>query len=341
MRTLPVTLITGFLGSGKTTVLNHILQDPAYHDTAVIINEFGEIAIDHLLVEQSIENTIVLQNGCICCTIRGDLVDTLIDLLKKMHAGLIPSFKRVIIETTGLASPAPLLQALVHDPLINKEFTLNRVVTTIDVVNGKLTLQTYPESVAQLAAADIVLLTKSDLATEDAVHTISQQIQAINPTAALRLCPHGQSDPAWLLPSSPKPSDPPRSDTAFLPHSAHDHTTHEHSDHNHSHFLHENAITTFTIREKTPISEHALTQWLHALLSLRSQALLRVKGLVHVKGQARPVVIQAVQHLVHPPTQLPSWPDADQDTRLVFITRALPESAIRASLDILLTREQS
>lgn len=343
---IPVSILTGFLGSGKTTVLNHVLQGQDMADTAVIINEFGEIPIDHLLVEQAIENTVVLQNGCICCTVRGDLVDTLLDLVRRSQQGLLPPFSRVAIETTGLADPTPIIQTLANDRMIAPLFTLHRVVATLDSVNGLSTLADYPEAVQQLTAADCILITKSDLTDADGLAAVQTALQRINPTAQSHLVIQGAITAELIFGSPDSHSHQPHGninhwlgDAAVQAHH-HDHG-HDHAhghDHDHAHNdpnRHNAHVSAFCMRTSEPIAAKALERWLNSLLSLRSKDLLRIKGIVHVAGRPGPVIIQAVQHLLHPPTSLADWPDEDHDTRIVFITRDIAPAAIEASLDLL------
>ena len=340
---IPVTILTGFLGSGKTTVLNHVLRAPDMADTAVIINEFGEIPIDHLLVEQAIENTVVLQNGCICCTVRGDLVDTLLDLVRRSQQGQLPPFSRVAIETTGLADPTPIIQTLANDRMIAPLFTLHRVVATLDAVNGLSTLEDYPEAVQQLTAADCILITKSDLTDAQGLAGVKAALQRINPTAHSQLVIQGETTTDLVFGAPDAHSHQPHGDiNRWLGDKSvhdhhHDHHGHDH-DHDHAHNdpnRHNAHVRAFCMRSAQPIAAKALERWLNSLLSLRSKDLLRIKGIVNVAGRPGPVIIQAVQHLLHPPTSLAHWPDADHDTRMVFITRDIDPAAIEASLDLL------
>jgi G3E family GTPase len=346
MATTPVTVITGFLGSGKTTLLNHLLRDPGMADTAVVINEFGEVAIDHLLVESSIENTMVLQSGCVCCTIRGDLVDTLVELDAKRKRGEIPGFSRVLVETTGLADPVPIVQTLSTDKAITPIFSLKAVVTTVDAVNGLGQLDEMPEPVKQAALADVLLVTKTDLAGGNAVAALRQRLAKVNPAATIRDIVNGRIAPDELF--GFLKADPVASpellgqwlDAEAFEAEGHAHARDHHGhDHGHTHGLdpnrHSERIRAFCIKLDAPIAWGALQRWLQSITSLRGADLLRMKGVVNVEGLPGPVVVQGVQHLLHPPVRMAKWHDDDRQTRIVFITRDIPEAALRASLDVL------
>lgn len=352
MPTTPVTVITGFLGSGKTTLLNHLLRDPGMADTAVVINEFGEVAIDHLLVETSIENTMVLQSGCVCCTIRGDLVDTLVELDAKRQRGEIPGFSRVLVETTGLADPAPIVQTLSTDAYLKPIFALRAVVTTVDAVNGLQQLDELPEPVKQAALADVLLITKADLAGANAIGALRQRLTKVNPAATQREIVNGNIAPDELfgfLKEDPvanpelvaKWLDAEAFEAEGHGRHAHDHDHHHHGDHDHGHTRgldpnrHSDRIRAFCIRLDEPIAWSALQRWLQSITSLRGADLLRMKGVVNVEGLPGPVVVQGVQHLLHPPVRMARWHDDDRQTRIVFITRDIPETALRKSLEVL------
>ena len=335
---IPVTLLTGFLGSGKTTVLNHVLKQPEMAATAVIVNEFGEIGIDHLLVEKASDDVVLLNSGCLCCTVRGDIVDTLLNLFVGRAGGKIPHFTRVVIETTGLADPAPILHTLISDPLIAARYTLDGVVTTVDAVNGAGTLDRQPEAVKQAAVADRLLLTKTDLADPGATAALKVRLAALNPTAPLLSPAQGAVDPALLFnlgfydPQS-KSVDVQRwlRDEAFdAGHQHHDeHDGHDRPDVN----RHDDHIRAFCITRERPISWAALSTWLDALATMRGDDLLRLKAIVALSDRpGEPVVVHGVQHLFHPPVLLPQWPSDDHRTRMVFITRDLPKEAIEQTL---------
>jgi G3E family GTPase len=331
---IPVTLLTGFLGSGKTTVLNHVLKQPGMAATAVIVNEFGEIGLDHLLVEQSSEDVVLLNSGCLCCTVRSDIVDTLTNLFVDRVKGKIPFFGRVVIETTGLADPAPILHTLMTEPIVAARFMLDGVVTTVDAVNGSGTLDRQPEAVKQAAVADRLLLTKTDLAEPTARQAFEMRLGALNPSASLIPVARGAVNPALLFDlgffdPATKSVDVRRwlRDEALEDGHAHEHDGH--LDPN----RHDDRIRAFCITRERPISWAVLSGWLDGLATMRGDDLLRLKAIVAVnENPDGPVVLHGVQHLFHPPVLLPQWPSEDRRTRMVFITRDLPREAIEATL---------
>ncbi len=331
---IPVTLLTGFLGSGKTTVLNHVLRQPGMAGTAVIVNEFGEIGLDHLLVESATDDVVLMSSGCLCCTVRSDIVDTLLNLFTGRAAGRIPDFTRVVIETTGLADPAPILHTLISDPLVAARFTLDGVVATIDAVNGGGTLDRQPEAVKQAAVADRLLLTKTDLAERRGAAALTARLAALNPSATVVPVTGGAVDPALLFnlgfyDPATKSVDVRRwlRDEAFEADHAHEH------EHQLDVNRHDDRIRAFCITRDKPISWSALATWLDALATMRGDDLLRMKAIVALSDRPdEPVVIHGVQHLFHPPVLLPRWPDEDRRTRMVFITRDMPKEAIEKTL---------
>jgi G3E family GTPase len=332
---IPVTLLTGFLGSGKTTVLNHVLKEPGMAATAVIVNEFGEIGLDHLLVERSSEDVVLLNSGCLCCTVRGDIVDTLTNLFVDRVKAKVPYFTRVAIETTGLADPAPILHTLMTDPIVAVRYMLDGVVTTVDAVNGAGTLDKQPEAVKQAAVADRLLLTKSDLAEPAVRQAMEGRLKVLNPSAPIVPVAQGAVDPALLFNIGfydpvTKSADVRRwlRDEAFESRDDHEHE-HLHPDVN----RHDDRIRAFCITRERPISWDALSAWLDTLATMRGDDLLRLKAIVALSDRPdQPVVLHGVQHLFHPPVLLPEWPSEDHRTRMVFITRDLPREAIERTL---------
>ena len=334
---IPVTLLTGFLGSGKTTVLNHVLKQPGMAATAVIVNEFGEIGLDHLLVERSSEDVVLLNSGCLCCTVRGDIVDTLTNLLVDRVKGKVPFFTRVAIETTGLADPAPILHTLMTDPIVAARYVLDGVVTTVDAVNGAGSLDRQPEAVKQAAVADRLLLTKTDIAEPGARQAIEARLKELNPSAAIVSVAQGAIDSALLFnigfyDPTTKSLDVRRwlRDESFEGDHGQDvGHGHEHPDVN----RHDDRIRAFCITREQPISWAALSTWLDGLAAMRGDDLLRLKAIVALSDRPdQPVVLHGVQHLFHPPVLLPEWPSEDRRTRMVFITRDLPRETIETTL---------
>ena len=332
---LPVSIITGFLGSGKTTLLNRLLQEPAMAGAAVIINEFGEIGLDHLLVATPNENTVLLANGCICCTVRGDLVNTLRDLDKQRSQGDLPPFDRVLIETTGLADPVPIVQTVVTDEKLAPRYALDSVVTLVDAVNGSAQLDTQPESRKQAAIADRLLITKTDLAAPAVVQALTARLVELNPGAELVTAVHGAVAPAVLFGAAIDAA----ARTAEVARWLREDEFVRIESRQRSHIAgaaagaHDARIQSYSIHLDEPISAAGLTAWLIALASLRGADLLRVKGILNVEGA--PVAVHAVQTLIHEPVTLARWPDAERRSRLVFITRGMDRAAIEATLDVL------
>jgi G3E family GTPase len=310
----PVTVLTGCLGAGKTTVLNHLLRQPELARTAVLVNEFGEIGIDHLLVEKLDENTVLLNAGCLCCTVRGDLTRVLREMLPRARRDEI---SRIMIETTGLAEPAPVLATLMTDPVVASAYRLDGVVTVIDAVGGVANLAERPEAMRQIAMADRIVLTKTDLADPA---LLLQRIDALNPGAPVITAQHGAIDPAAILNAglfNPATKIP---DVAGWLHAeAHEHHHHDHDE----------RITSFCLTFDRPLHWQGVGMWLELLIQTRGKDLLRIKGILNLQGQDRPVAIHAVQHVLHPPALLSGWPEGDPRTsRIVFITQDLPRSVI-------------
>ena len=323
---IPVTLLTGFLGAGKTTLLARLVRHPDMQRVAVVINEVGEIGIDHDIVAMASENIALLANGCICCSVRTDLQDTLRELFGQRRAGAIADFERVIIETTGLADPAPVLQTLASDTMIATHYRLDGVVTLLDAVNGAGQLAQQPEAVKQVALADRVFITKSDIASGEQVRALQAAIEGLNPGARVSLLVRGEIEPRELTNLGLATSRAGAQTLSFLGESLQGAGSGGEKSLRRTP-AHDAAIRTLSLRFETPFTWNAFSAALELLATLRGPDLLRVKGIVNVEG--KPVVVQGVQHVFHEPVELDRWPSADQGTRLVFITRNIPAEVIR------------
>lgn len=345
MAQTPVTILTGFLGSGKTTLLNRALRDPALARTAVVINEFGEVGLDHLLATTSDDTIVVLENGCLCCTVFGDLVGTLNNLYHRREAGEVPHFDHVVIETSGLADPAPVVQAFLSEPTLAGLYRVGMMIVIFDAVNGPGTLERHEESVRQLALADGILVTKLDLVPVAERATVEaeliERLRRINPAAKIDRIDDPGVDPIALL--SGAALDPTTSDTAAkdwlnLPayeHQDHDGHHHDHDGHHHHHHR-DGDIESFAFVREEPTSRYALQLLLAALEQNLGANLLRVKGLVNVTEEPdRPAVIQGAQHLLHNISWLDRWPDKDRRTRIVFITQNIPRATVEEMIGLL------
>jgi G3E family GTPase len=336
---IPVSIITGFLGAGKSTLLNRILKDPAASDTAVIINEFGEVGIDNLLVESSGDTLVELSNGCLCCTVRGELVDTLASIMDGIQTGRLKPIRRVVIETTGLADPAPVMQSVIGHPVIAQSFELDGLITVVDVVNGLSTLERHPEAVKQVAVADRLILSKMTMSDAETRSRLQARLEALNPRAA-RL--DGDSPEAaassvlvcGLYDPSTKIADVDRwlrDEVATEGHGdAHHHHLEHHHHHHHDVTRHGQDIRSFSIIHDQPIDPAAIEMFIDLLRSAHGEKLLRMKAVVALSDNPdRPLVLHGVQSIFHPPQRLSVWPEgSDRRTRMVLITQDLAEDFV-------------
>jgi G3E family GTPase len=322
----PVNVITGFLGSGKTTLLQRLLRAPQLREVAVLVNEFGEVGLDHHLVQNVAESILLLENGCVCCTIRGDLQQALRELLSRRSHGQIPFFRRIVIETSGLADPVPIAYTLLAEPIIRHHFRLANIVTTIDAVNARRQLAGFAEARKQVGVADRLVLTKTDLADRVEVRRLTDELSRLN-ASALRLEPAAIAADAsiliediydanakqreiagWFVRTDARPA------VAAAPHA------------------HTDGVHSFTLIFGEPLDWSAFGIWCTMLLHCHGANVLRMKGLLNIAGVATPVLINGVQHIVHPPSHLEAWPDGDRRSRLVFIVRGLTRQVIERSL---------
>lgn len=330
---VPVTLLTGFLGSGKTTVLNQLLKRLPL--TAVVMNEFGEVGLDHQLLEETRGPLALLSGGCVCCQVQGSLAPTLKNLWLGRQDGTLPPFERIIIETTGIADPAPILETLLRDRYVSAHMRMDGVVTSVDAVLADGQLDDHPEALRQIAVADRLLLTKTDLANTENVAALRQRLHQLNPAAPMHVVDHGDIDPAlimncglfrpedkhpdvlrWLAESRYKPAGGSLTGLRRAPAAP----------------THTRGIRSFCISFEQPLDWLGLTAALEMLMSFRAKHILRMKALVNAIGEDKPLVLHAVQHVFHAPATLPEWPDADRRSRFVFITDALDEDFVRRLL---------
>lgn len=327
---IPVNVLTGFLGSGKTSLLNRLLRDPSFTNCAVLINEFGSVGIDHHLVDNVIGDMVLLQSGCICCTIRGDLAAAMRELYERRDRGLIPRFTRLVVETTGLADPAPVVATVMYDRVLQHHFRIGNVITTVDALNGGHNLDTHPESLKQVALADRLVLTKIDLATDTEVEYLIGRLQNINPAAGLVRTGVAVISAQSLL-----------GDDVFDLESKSQEVMRWLQAANNRQFLalrrtpvrnRHDETQAFVIELPAALDWTVFSVWLSLLLHMHGDHVLRVKGLLNIAGVDTPVVLHGVQRLVYPPTHLARWPDENRQSRLVFIVRGRDPAAIESSL---------
>jgi len=352
---ISVSLLTGFLGSGKTTLLNHLLAHPDMDKTAVLINEFGEIGLDHLIVGRLDEDVVLLKSGCICCTVQGQLVDGLKELYVKRLAGQTPAFTRLVIETTGLADPLPIVDCLMRDPLFRRVYRLDTVVTTVDAVYGGGQLDMHREAIHQAAIADNIVITKDDISDKARIGSLRERLSRLNPGAKIISAQFGQVTPGELFGSGfvdlqqkfldmrkwfGTAEHSGQSANTHDQHGAHDHVQEDHGHAGRAHEEHEHVdvnrhderIASFCIVLDEAVSWEAFTRWYDDLAEKKADHLLRVKGILNVENTPTPVFVHCVQSTQHDPTLLPSWPDDDHRSRIVFITRDLARGEVEANL---------
>lgn len=351
---IPVTLVTGFLGSGKTTLINAALRSPELSKTVVVVNEFGEVGLDHQLFASSSDSVVVLENGCLCCTVRSDLIGTLNSLYHARQAGEIPAFDNVVIETSGLAEPGPVLQAFLSEPTLDGLYRVASVLTLVDAVNWGGTSEAYEEAVRQAALADQIRITKLDVVTGDrqiGSSRIRLDLRRINPSAEIAEVDWSPAAVARLLASASfDPADPRADPRPWLNVEAyqnsdhdhdgsgdeHDHCEHDHARRPHGHHLEGRGIENFVLTRESPLTREEAQFLLDGIAQNLGAGLLRVKGLVNIAEEpGRPAVIQGAQHLLHTMTWLDRWPDSDRRTRVVFITQGIPRASLKDIIDLL------
>jgi G3E family GTPase len=313
---IPVTIVTGFLGAGKTTLVRRFLATPEGEGTAVVINEFGSVGIDDVLVRGSTDEVTLLGNGCLCCNTRSDLQIALRNLVAEREHGSVPHFQRILIETSGLADPGPILQTFATDRALGGEFHVEVVVTMVDAVGGIETLEWSAEARKQAILADRLVVSKTDLAGSEATQQLIARLRALNPRAAVHTAVGGDLDPRCLVEADAAASAAREAHAGFIAEAAHS-----------------DGIASFVFREEAPLPWDAFARCMDTLIALRGPDLLRVKGFLNVAGCRGPVVVQVVQHLAHPPVELAAWPDRERASRLVFITRNISERQVRDLLN--------
>ena len=326
---ISITILTGFLGSGKTTILSSLIKHKLMANAAIIINEFGEIGLDHDLIETTDENVIELQNGCICCTIQGDLKSTLFNLLKKMEKGEISPFNHVIIETTGLADPVPIIHTLMTSLDLQRIYSIDGVITVIDSINGESTYNVHEEAVKQTAFADRIVLSKTDIADEARVNSLTKRIRTINPKVTIIKSNMNSVPVAKLLGLNDyNPQNKDWNVREWLEIEKNKSSKHLHHHHDHDVNRHGDDIETFAMVTSQPVSMTSLNFFLELLMSQMGENILRIKGILNIKGQECPAVIHGVQHIFHPLEWLEKWPSQNKQSRLVFITKNINKDTI-------------
>ncbi|APZ43762.1 CobW family GTP-binding protein [Acidihalobacter ferrooxydans] len=339
---VPVNVVTGFLGSGKTTLLKRLLASEAFGDTAVLVNEFGDVGLDHQLLQGVAADAVLLPSGCLCCSIRGELATALRELYSRRQRGEIPAFRRVVLETTGLADPGPIVSTLLADQVIKHHFRLGAITTTVDACNAMMAHLQQPEWIRQVAAADRLIITKTDIAEPAQLHWLDDYLAQVNPAAEVvradvletaadyvldqGIFQNGGVDEIrrwtraiWMPRAEGRAHESPRTLTGRLPADAH-----------------LRSVESFSLVLDRAIDWSAFAVWLSMLLHCHGNAVLRVKGILNVTGSETPVVLHGVQHMIHPPNHLERWPDDDRRTRIVFITRGIDKALIERSLEIFL-----
>jgi G3E family GTPase len=327
---IPVSMVTGFLGSGKTTLLNRLLREPGLHGTLVLVNEFGDIGIDHLLYDVVDRDIILLESGCVCCSIRDDFADTLLRFLEHHDSGLIPELRRAVVETTGVADPTQILQILLTRRELQTKFRPGSILTLVDGQYGDRTLDQYLEAVQQAAFADYLVISKADVVQAPVIEALRNRLAAINPRASIfASAPQNPPDisldaldrPGFGL--SPDPDSGPAETSFIVSRMCRD---------RHPVPRHDSRFSTFTLTWQGPVDWNDVLAWLEGLLGARGEDVFRIKGLLHVKSAERPILLQTVQHSVYPPAELRSWPRGTPQTELVFITRDFSRTAAINSL---------
>ncbi len=323
----PVNIVTGFLGSGKTTLLQRLLRSPELSDALVLVNEFGEVGLDHHLLQGVAESTLLLENGCLCCAVRGDLQKALREQLSRRTRGEVPHFRRAVIETSGLADPAPIAYTLLSEAVLRHHFRLSGIITTVDAINGASQIGSFPEAAKQIAMADRLVLTKTDLADGQPPSALLAQLRALNVSAHIVESSAIGDDFHRLLTDDIYDAEGKfREASRWTAEEAgeHEHAVHDHTD----------AVQSFVVTFDRPLDWTAFGVWASMLLHRHGADVLRLKGLLNVAGVPTPVLINGVQHIVHPPSHLEQWPDADRRSRLIFIVRALQRRRIERSLAV-------